>query len=848
VNSKYGAGALEKAIQTIQEAHNNDRNNTFYAQARGCFELAAGGELAFEQAWERLAEAGSAAGLDRAEIRATLRSAHRDGSKKPRQRPDGNGGGRVETLPSIPPAPPVYPPLRVVDALWKAADSVLAHDDACAYLESRGLDLERVSLRGRCRYLPKGAPLPDELLAQRRDAIPKVELEGVWRHAPMYGFRLLFPLHDSLGNVRSLQLRCIVDHGENFRTKSVALKPQKRGLVLANRAGLALLRRDPERSQVWGEQPLEVVLVEGETDFLCAGCEDIDASVVIATDIDAAGERYADKIRRTLEARSIQRWTPRQGKDVCDAGGLDGGITHMSREDAARAEIEELRNKMEASNDADERLLIADEIAAKRAALESNASNVVPLFPEGERPKFPLHIFRDENTVQMVKAIARATENPIDPVAFVVFGMKAATYGMFARIQRNEGYISWCCDYSYLTGGSSVGKTPIFKLAQHAAHEVEATLREETLERYRDAQALIARLEEDKRLCKRSYKGGDKEAFEADIRDLNSRIEEAEGIVMPELILHDCSPEAMLLAQSQNDDTATMISAELPILSRLLGQSTGKPPDIDALLSSYDGEFYRVNRITRKKNWIDEARLSILGGTQMSVIEGLRNRPELWDRGLINRFWFCVAPEPTEDDMVDESVGIDDEILAPYKNRLVELGLLFRRHRIEPYVLSAKADRVYTSWRNEFKRRHRLPGGELHHITGFCRKLENKVLRWATNMHIFADHQTREVSAQSIQDAMELGTYALAHFEHVYGLMHGSQASSIERALRTHLARKKGKEVTLRDIKRGLHSFAKASVEVQDEALDNLVEDGFLKRKEAARREGGRPSLRIVVL
>jgi hypothetical protein len=353
MTTSYGAGALRRAEQAIQSAPNNDRNNTFYAQARGCFELAAGGELGLEQAWERLVEAGRAAGLDGAEIKATLRSARRDGSKKPRQSPDNTNGSGAEVamLPPIPAAPPTYPPLGVVEALWDATDSVLAHEEACAYLERRGLDPQRVSRLGRCRYLPKGAPLPSELRVELREALPKIECGGVWKHAPLHGFRLLFPLLDSLGNVRSLQLRWMDGDSDKPRAKSVALKPQKRGLVLANRAGLAMLRRDPGRKTFWGDRPLEVVIVEGETDFLCAACEDAGedkiravfgissgawtdahaiaipegATVIIATDNDAAGDKYADKIRGTLERGRSKRWTPNQGKDVCDAGGLAGG-------------------------------------------------------------------------------------------------------------------------------------------------------------------------------------------------------------------------------------------------------------------------------------------------------------------------------------------------------------------------------------------------------------------------------------------------------------------------------------------------------------------------------------------
>jgi hypothetical protein len=291
-----------------------------------------------------------------------------------------------------------------------------------------------------------------------------------------------------------------------------------------------------------------------------------------------------------------------------------------------------------------------------------------------------------------------------------------------------------------------------------------------------------------------------------------------------------------------------MISAELPLLSRLLGQSSGKPPDIDALLSSYDGEFYRVDRITRDQNEVTEARLNVLGGTQTVVLESLRDRPEIWQRGLINRFWFCMSPEPTEADMVDIPIEAGDLVLAPYRNRLVDLGLFFRRHLVEPYVLSAEADDLYTTWRNLFKRTHRLEGGKHHHISGFCRKLENKVLRWATLSHVFEDEMVREVGIESMEAAISLSEYALGHFEHVYQLVQGSPTSNLEKALRRHLFRKKGEEITLRQIGNGLPRFAKAPIEVREEALNNLAEDGVIARKTVKPEGGGRPSLRVVVL
>ncbi len=433
----------------------------------------------------------------------------------------------------------------------------------------------------------------------------------------------------------------------------------------------------------------------------------------------------------------------------------------MLKDDAV-AKIDALKKEMEASTDADQQLVLSDQIAELRASLKQD-DNVVQLFPGGELLPFPLDALPGEDAQTMVKTVAKATENPVDPVAFVFFNMMSATYGAYIQIQRKEGYVKWCCDYAYLTGGSGVGKSPIFKLAERAIHEVESQLREDALERVKDARALIARLEEDKRLLKKQYKGIDKDGFEAEFRNIEERIEQYKTVTMPEILLHDFSPESMVLTQSENEDTASMVSAELPILSRLLGQATGKPPDINALLSSYDGEFYRVKRISRDKNWIEEARLSILGGTQLSVIESMNERPELWDRGLINRFWFGVSPEPTEDVFQDEEVSVPDEVLRPYREQLVRLGLYFRRnHPVGPYVLSAEADKLYTTWRNRFKRRHRVEHGELHYLTGFCRKLEEKVLRWATVIHVFTKHTEREVSEEAIKSALKVARYALA--------------------------------------------------------------------------------------
>ena len=346
--------ALDHARDKVLAASASGRNNALYGQARWCFEIAAGGGLEFEQAWEYLTQVGREVGLDKAEIRSTLKSAEREGRKKPKKSKRSGSRDDVPEPVIIPPEEPVYPPHHVWTALWNAAEGVFVHDAAVDWLIGRGIDLERLSGAGLCRFLPNGTRFPKDLHDELRNAISRVAIDGVWKPAPHYGFRLLFRLYDCLGNPRSLQLRTVIDHGEKLKAKAVPLKPQKRGLVLANRWGVVALQRDPMRKELWADRHVEYVIVEGEPDLLAASCEDTgddrvrvvfgitgggswstavadaipqDARVIIATDDDGPGNNYAMKIRDTLNGRRVSRWKPIvTGEDVSDAGGLGGGL------------------------------------------------------------------------------------------------------------------------------------------------------------------------------------------------------------------------------------------------------------------------------------------------------------------------------------------------------------------------------------------------------------------------------------------------------------------------------------------------------------------------------------------
>jgi hypothetical protein len=342
--------ALDHARGKILAAAGNGRNSTLYGQARWCFEIAAGGGIKFTEVWEHLSQAGREVGLDSVEIKSTLRSAEREGRRNPRgSRKQGN----AEPAPPPPPEPPKYPPTEAVQGLIDASTTLLSDPESCDWLErSRGLDPTLVHRLGRVRVTLPVHEVSEETAA----IIPKRTVDGKRYLLPTIGYRLVFPLVNPTGELRSALFRRCIDTDDPNMPKSMGLFGARRRLVMANRAALALLRRDKGRARWWGDRPLEVVIAEGEMDYLQAcieptgsmravlgiftgsWCESYarlippEAKLIIAVDGDDEDDKLTQQILRTMKGRSCLRWKPKvEGHDLNDAGGIRGGHCYEAR-------------------------------------------------------------------------------------------------------------------------------------------------------------------------------------------------------------------------------------------------------------------------------------------------------------------------------------------------------------------------------------------------------------------------------------------------------------------------------------------------------------------------------------
>lgn len=230
-----------------------------------------------------------------------------------------------------PPAPPVRVPPAELLALWNGATApVSTVPEVAAFLARRKLDAAEVERRELARAIVAGERLPAWARFKGRP----------WTES---GHRLLVGLYDARGELVSVQARSIladVPKGEKAGNPAPVLDEaatraagaevwtrfQLGGAVMADARGLALLRGSfPIPREVW--------IAEGVPDFLTLGVRWPDAAtapavlgivegawrpelaaripqgarVVVVTDHDANGDRYAQGIAATLAGRRVAR-------------------------------------------------------------------------------------------------------------------------------------------------------------------------------------------------------------------------------------------------------------------------------------------------------------------------------------------------------------------------------------------------------------------------------------------------------------------------------------------------------------------------------------------------------------
>jgi hypothetical protein len=200
---------------------------------------------------------------------------------------------------------PAYPPIDEVRELWEAGLDPSEDAETAAMLRGRGLAPEDVAGTLVARTIPKHVRVPSWAAFKG----------AAWTET---GHRLIVPVYDSFGVMRSVRAWRLVDADSPKRLPPKGFKAA--GLILADAFGQGMLQRT--------FAPTRVLIAEGEPDFFTwatrpsmwpitailgivsgswspemAEAVPSGATVLVRTHRDRSGDKYAEQINETLNAR-----------------------------------------------------------------------------------------------------------------------------------------------------------------------------------------------------------------------------------------------------------------------------------------------------------------------------------------------------------------------------------------------------------------------------------------------------------------------------------------------------------------------------------------------------------------
>jgi hypothetical protein len=225
----------------------------------------------------------------------------------------GKPPAETRSAPEQPPASPekVYPPELQVLVLWRDAGFVNEDTEASACLVDRMIDPDGVAERDLARVIRIDQVLPAWARYRGNSDESKTWLET--------GHRMILPAYDASGELRSVRAWRI-RRGESPKR----LPPSGHrgtGLVVANESAVRMLK---------GERaPVRLIVAEGEPDYLTDAVRfasdavigvfsgswskefaqriPLGSEVIVRTDLDQAGEKYAREILGSLKGRCALR-------------------------------------------------------------------------------------------------------------------------------------------------------------------------------------------------------------------------------------------------------------------------------------------------------------------------------------------------------------------------------------------------------------------------------------------------------------------------------------------------------------------------------------------------------------
>lgn len=449
-------------------------------------------------------------------------------------------------------------------------------------------------------------------------------------------------------------------------------------------------------------------------------------------------------------------------------------------------------------------------------------------FDEPNLPTFPIHTLPD--TVRdYVTALAESTQTPVDMCACSVLAALALCIQGKFKIQGKPDWIEPLNLYVVSIAEPSERKSAIISAVSKPITAYEAEENERRAPEIQKNLIELGILEKEKQKLERKASENKEKVSSDEIMDLANAISEFKVMLPLKLYVDDITTEKLCSALNESGSTA-ILSSEGGIFDLLAGTYT-KNVNIDVFLKAYSGDTIRVDRVNRASESIKDPALTILLTVQPSVISGVMNNRTFRGRGLTARFLYCY-PKSLVGTRRFNTEPIPNEAKFNYRNIIWDI---LDEDKTEPEIINLSPDalKLLEEFSEELEPKLR---GEYSDISGWAGKLVGNVLRLSGVItranrlrcaeFAFDDPQPLVVSADTMQNAITLGSYFVQHAKAAYDLMGADETTEDAKYILNAVTKRRLESFTRRDFMRLSKRFSKAAD--METPLTMLIDRGFL--------------------
>jgi hypothetical protein len=261
-----------------------------------------------------------------------------------------------------------------------------------------------------------------------------------------------------------------------------------------------------------------------------------------------------------------------------------------------------------------------------------------------------------------------------------------------------------------------------------------------------------------------------------------------------ELFASDCTPEAIALALSEQQEAYAVVTDEPTTLAEILGglYSEGKGANTGIYMAGYSGSPYRRKRAKGQNAILERPTLSMMLIGQPEVFQDLTSRAALVALGFVGRFLVCKPIDHLGNrEIHDESVP--EGVLARYREAMLAMLRVQPKEPLPDTSPGAWMADPPDPWPKGSVSRHRLqltdearilhsdveaqieplldPRAALGELSDFGAKLSGQIARCAALLHAMAhgaDYPNHPIDAETMGRAIEIGRFALGEVLRIF--------------------------------------------------------------------------------